>query len=123
MNRKLILAKYIAKVTFKSIWLVFAIPIFCIAAGSIKEISGFGEWMILGFLCSIPLFVDLIKEMISGGKKGAIEGANTYYVRDWGSTISISNAPGLGAIQGFIISGFVFVALGVFWLGIKFMPD
>ena len=116
MNRKLILAMYIAKVTFKSIWLVFASLFFIVGIVLAKEMGGFGGWMIGGFACTFPLVADLIKEMAKGGKQGEIEGANTYYVRDWGSSLTISNNPQLGWLKGIILSGIVFIAAGLIWL-------
>ena len=119
MNKKLILAKYIAILVFKSVWLFFSV-LFLWAAFAANS-GGFGGWLLMGGICMLPLIIDLIREMIKQGKQGAIEGANTYYVRDCGSFLTISNAPGLGAFKGVIVAIIAYLLAGPILLILKML--
>lgn len=118
-NLEKIKAKYIAILTFKAIWLIVALLFGGAAIVLMQQFGGIGGWLIAGFACAFPLMIDVLKFAAKGAKEGEIEGANTYTVRDLGSSIRISNSPNAGALKGIIFHVIAFVIVGPILLAVK----
>lgn len=76
-------------------------------------------WVLWGFLTMLAMPIEFLKVIIKGAKEGAIEGANTFKIRDYGSTFTVSNSPTSGTLKGILINGFVYLAFGPINLALK----
>ena len=85
--------------------------------------NGILGWFMWGLFCLISMPIDLIKFLIKGAKEGAIEGANTFKIKDYGSSISISNDPNGGALKGIITSALAMILVGPITLGFKIIAN
>ena len=119
-------AKITAFMTFKIICLVISVFLWvvgfivfrnCLSNDDITQ-SVIG-WILWGVMTMLAMPVELLKNIIQGAKDGAIEGANTFKIRDNGSTFTVSNSPGSGALKGILINGFVCLAFGPINLALK----
>ena len=80
-------------------------------------------WILWGLFCIFSMPIELLKNIIQGAKEGAIEGANTFKIKDYGSSFSVSNSPTTGTIRGIFIQGFVFLIFGPITLAFKIIGN
>ena len=115
----------IGAMVFRSIWMVIAIILWCAGLAVFQGGMNFGYWMIWGFMCSIPMIVEVGKAVIDGTRQGARDGANEYSATIIGNTLYIENHPFRGAVIGFLgsIIGCVLVGpvvLPIYFLAVAF---
>lgn len=93
-----------ARIIFVAIWLVIAFLFFFAGLDmflSAKE-RGFGDWMMWGFMCCIPIIGTVLRGVISGAKKGWNDGANQYTATVSDTHVTVENHPFRGAVLGII---------------------
>ena len=120
--------KITALMIFKIIALLFGLLLwfagFFIFRGMLgQEMGGIIGWIIWGFVTLFCMPVDLISYLIKGAREGAIEGANTYKIKDWGSSYTISNSPTGGAFKGIIINAGALILVGPVLLAFKIIGN
>ncbi len=120
-------AKLTALLIFKSIALVASVLLWVcgliVFQNFLADESGILGWFMWGIFCLISMPIDLIKFLIKGAREGAIEGANTFKIKDYGSSISISNDPNGGALKGIITSALAMILVGPITLGFKIIAN
>ena len=120
-------AKLIALLIFKIIALVAGVLLWVcgliVFQNFLANESGILGWFMWGIFCLISMPIDLIKFLIKGAREGAVEGANTYRIKDYGSSISISNDPNGGALKGIITSALAMILVGPITLGFKIIAN
>lgn len=84
-----------------------------------EGIEPFIGWILWGCFALFSMPLELLKNVIKGAKEGAIEGANTFKIRDYGSTFTVGNSPTGGAMKGIITSAVALLLLGPVLLGLK----
>ncbi len=112
--------------TFKIISLVISVFLWVGGFVIFRNVSSNGEvmdyiigWIFWGFFTLIAMPIDFLKSIIKGAKEGAIEGANTFKIRDYGSTFTVSNSPTGGTLKGILLNGVISLAFGPINLAIK----
>lgn len=80
-------------------------------------------WILWGFFALLSMPLELLKNLISGAKEGAIEGANTFKIRDYGSTFTVGNSPTGGAFKGILTSAIAMLLVGPVLLGFKVLGN
>lgn len=116
--------KIISLMIFRIISIVIGLLLwfcgFIVFGGMDNKILG---WILWGFFCIFSMPVELIKGLFKGAREGAIEGANTFTVRDYGSSITVSNSPNGGALKGMLIQTAALLLVGPFLLGCKIIAN
>lgn len=119
-------ARIIAFMIFKII--CFAVCLLFFVGGlivflSFKESGEFGQgligWIVWGAFALFSLPVDFLKTVISGAREGAVIGANTYKITDYGSGFLVTNSVGSGTLQGIVIGIIAFLLVGPILLCFK----
>ncbi len=102
------------QLTLTIIWYVIAAIFGTIGLVFFFRDKNFGNWLICGCFCCVPILGTTLKGAFEQGKKGYRDGANTYTTSVYGNTAYTSNHPYRGAILGFIgglIGGVLFGAI------------
>ena len=123
MNQK---TKITAFMTFKIICLAVSVVLWLVGFLLFRSLANDPDfimkavgWILWGFCTMLAMPLEFLKSIIQGAKEGAIEGANTFKIRDHGSTFTVSNSPTGGTFKGILISGIVSLAFGPINLAIK----
>lgn len=109
-----------ARIIFVAIWLVIAFMLFFV--GMSLFLSGeertFGDWMVWGIMCCVPILGTVLRSTIKMAKSGWNEGANQYTATVSDTHVTVQNHPFrqallsiVGAIIGCILVGPVVLAL------------
>ncbi len=126
MNQK---TKITAFMIFKIICLAVGLLLwFCGLTVFLNMLDGEGGepfigWILWGFFTLLSMPIELLKNLIKGAKEGAVEGANTFKIRDYGSTFTVGNSPTGGALMGIITSAIALLLLGPVLLGFKLLGN
>ena len=115
--------KVTAFMIFKIIILAVSCLFWFVGLTLFKQMPHFGGWLLWGFACIFTMPFDFLKKVIKGANEGAVEGANTYKIKDYGSTFTVSNSPASGTLMGIITSIFAFLLLGPISLGFKILMN
>ena len=122
-------SKITALMIFKIIAFIFGTLIWFVGFSMFNSMKGgdFGSgllgWFIWGFVTLFSMPVEAISFLIKGAREGAIEGANTYKIRDYGSSFTISNSPGAGTFKGIVTSAIAFILIGPITLALKVLTS
>lgn len=109
-----------ARIIFLSIWMIIAI--ICLITGlymflSVEE-RGFGEWIVCGVACCVPVIGTVLRFSLANAKLGWKQGANDYTATVTDTHVTVSNHPFRQAILSFILGFGLSLVAGPIILGV-----
>ncbi len=116
-------AASVAVVVFRGLWVVLSAVLWTVGLIGFLDDKRFVVWLGWGFLCAIPLCVQILKTSIENAREGAEEGSHEYTITITDSEIRAHDHSVSGAVFGFIgglIGGVLIgpVVLPIFVVGV-----
>lgn len=92
----------ISGIVFNCAWIVVSAILWGVGISMFLGEKTFGNWMLWGVFCAIPIIIPVMKIAMGTAKDGRRQGANSYTATDRGNSVVVENHPFAGAVFGFV---------------------